>query len=430
MRARVTPATVAVFTAAVVSGLGGFLAGRASAPRPDGDPPRHGGQDAHAPAPAALAARASVAPNDVTSDAPPASGHALAQEPAPVTDRPPSTRPDEAGDAVTVELRRLAGADVPPERIRAAEAHARRIRAGASATMERADTMAAELVAGEIQEERAYLADKARGGSLQILAGLQNLRIHPFALLADDRWPAFFARGTPGPRLEGPGVTPREGIPDGATLGFPDGVFAFDSQSLGRAGPFPRDLLLEGRGMDRTLLRLNEIEARGEIMALTFRDMTIDCAGNYFTDIRSKKPITIRLERCRIVGFDMGAGGSVMLSADIAAFSAIDSRIEAGFSRSPGSGNLFRVRSGLLARLDRCTVLGPFRTIFDPDAHATYHFAECAFENASEQLAEQVAAPPAGVRFDRCRVSVIDDERRASLERTTRSFSELNQDWK
>jgi len=110
---------------------------------------------------------------------------------------------------------------------------------------------------------------------------------------------------------------------------------------------------------------LDELSTNSEVRSLTFRDLTVDCSDNYLTDLRSGNPATIRFENVRVVGFDMGAGGSVMLAARRAAFFASGCRFEAGYGRSPGSGNLFRVRSGLLARIEDSVFVGPFRSVFD-----------------------------------------------------------------
>lgn len=172
-----------------------------------------------------------------------------------------------------------------------------------------------------------------------------------------ERFGAFFERKTHGPYINGSelGTDPPE---DGATINFDHGVHVWKVARLGGRGSFPKDLLIVGAGRDRTLLQIDEFGARSEIRSLTFRDLTLDCDNNYMTDLRTQHPVTIRFERCRIVRFDMGAGGSVMLAARNAAFYASDTLIECGYGRSPGTGCLFRCGK-LLARLERCTISRP-----------------------------------------------------------------------
>ena len=60
------------------------------------------------------------------------------------------------------------------------------------------------------------------------------------------------------------------------------------------------------------------------------------------------------------------------------------------------------MRSGLLARLERCVFVGPFRSVFDTDSAATYVFADCRFEAFKESFRRTMDRCSAGVRFDRC----------------------------
>src|SRR5205823_5761479 len=88
-----------------------------------------------------------------------------------------------------------------------------------------------------------------------------------------------------------------------------------------------------------------------------------------------------------------------------------DSRFEAGFGRSPGSGNLFDVCCGLLARMERCVFVGPFREVYRDGAHATSAFIDCRFENCKTpwiDVAARFDAPPEGVRFERCSAADVE----------------------
>jgi hypothetical protein len=215
---------------------------------------------------------------------------------------------------------------------------------------------------------------------------------------------------------------PNETLPDGATISFPPGVHEL---RLPRTERFPRDILVQGSGMDATLVRFAELDARDEVASLTFRDLTIDCQDDYFTDLRNS-PAAIRLERCRVVRFDMGAGGSVMLAARQAGFYAADCRFEAGFGRSPGSGNLFRFQAGLV-RLDRCVIRGPFRSIYDASGRATYLFWRCDIRDMPAREEPRFAAPPNGARFVECTFTYLP--RDAVTRSEPRPLSDLNPDW-
>ncbi|MHC4549869.1 MAG: hypothetical protein ACYTEZ_13935 [Planctomycetota bacterium] len=255
---------------------------------------------------------------------------------------------------------------------------------------------AARALAEEIKKERAFLEDQSRGGAMEMLRALRENGVRPFSLLEDlDRFAALFTRHASGPLIEGTAWKPKDLIPDGTTLSFPAGAHIFKSSALRHVERFPRDLLIQGAGMDTTLLRLDEISTRTEIHSLTFRDLTIDCGNDYFTDLRRDEPATVRLERCRVVRFDMGAGGSVMLAARVAAFYATECRFEAGYGRSPGSGNLFRTGGGLV-RLERCVIRGPFRSVYD--RQASYVFARCEFRGTPDYA----SSPPDHVRFQEC----------------------------
>lgn len=110
-----------------------------------------------------------------------------------------------------------------------------------------------------------------------------------------------------------------------------------------------------------------------------------------------------------------------MLAARSAAFYASNCRFEAGFGRSPGSGNLFRVRQGLLVRIEDSTFVGPFRSVYDRDSAATYVFERCRFERQQVPLDQ----PPAGVRFIDCTSTPPPAEQ----PRKTKPLTDINPDW-
>jgi hypothetical protein len=351
-----------------------------------------------------------------TDDAAPGAGPAApppreSADPAPAAEGIRSVR-----DLLTKDLR-----ETPDERaVQDAASRAEKKRRAYLAAADSAEAEAAREVAEEIRRERAFLEDKARGGTMELL---RNLDTQLTDLVADEkRFAALFERRTNGPLVNATSG-PNETLADGTTLSFPPGVHEL---RLPRTERFPRDVLIQGSGMDATLLRFAELDARDEVHSLAFRDVTIDCQNNYFTDLRNS-PASIRLERCRVVRFDMGAGGSVMLSVrPAAAFYATECRFEAGFGSSPGSGNLFRFNAGLV-RLDGCTIQGPFRSIYNADGKATYLFRRCDIRDVPAQEESTVASPPQGVRFVDCTFTYL--ARDAVTRNEPRPLSDLNPAW-
>jgi len=271
-----------------------------------------------------------------------------------------------------------------------------------------ADRAAAPERAKDERRARAFVAENGDGDTPALLRSLRGSGAHPFELVGSpESFGAPFERKTNGPSIDGPALIKKSGpIADGSTITFPGGLHDWRFSHT-RVGPFPEDLLVVGAGMDKTIVRLDELSARDAVRSLTFRDVTIDCGNEYFCDLSDA--VTLRFERCRVVGFDMGAGGSVMLSAGSAAFFASDSRFETGFSRTtPGFGNLFRVGSGLLARMQGCVFVGPFRSVYEENSASTFDFVDCKFQNFEKDFAPRLAAPPDGVRFENCSVADVD----------------------
>ena len=95
-----------------------------------------------------------------------------------------------------------------------------------------------------------------------------------------------------GPVMDCRTWVPGDELDAGTILRFPAGKHRWQVSAL---KDVPEDLWVEGVGMDQTLLRIDEIRSHGEILNLTFRDMTIDCANHSFTDLHEHA--SIRLER-------------------------------------------------------------------------------------------------------------------------------------
>ncbi|MDH3592738.1 MAG: hypothetical protein OER88_12710, partial [Planctomycetota bacterium] len=165
---------------------------------------------------------------------------------------------------------------------------------------------------------------------------------------------------------------------------------------------------------------------RSTVRTLTFRDVTIDCNQHYLVDTNNARPLVMRLERVRVVGFDSGTGRSVMFKVRMGALYATDCRIEASYGRAPGSGALFRVNQALLVRLEECVIRGPFKHLFDIDAGATYYLFRCALNNLSEDQGGLTEKAPDGVTFHECRFDVAP---RRGAPRGPRSLGEIHPDW-
>ncbi|MHC4409936.1 MAG: hypothetical protein ACYS0F_13165, partial [Planctomycetota bacterium] len=294
--------------------------------------------------------------------------------------------------------------------------------------MEAAEILEAHKLAQQTKEEARRLEDAKRGGTMEFLRGLGKSPARLPKLVANaDEFAIHFARKAEGPLVNPGALKNGETIPDGAVIEYSAGVHDLGTNRVfPRSGPVAKDLLFVGLGMDQTLLRIEEISAREEIASLTFRDLTLDCNNDYMTDLRHEGPATIRFERCRIIGFDMGAGGSVMFAARTGAFYASDCWFEAGYSRTrAGYGNLFRVGSGLLVRMERCTFVGPFNSIYAANPAATYHFAECEIRDTKQHLARCKTNVRDGVTFENCVLTELAGDTR----NIRRSHSDLNPAW-
>jgi len=294
---------------------------------------------------------------------------------------------------------------------------------------ERAEFMQAMLLGKQFHKELRLLEDAKRGGTMAFLRKLGASKARMPRLVADPRaFGAHFERRVSGPRLDGTNLDWREPIADGATLEYPAGVHSIDTDRLFRGQKrFPKDLLIVGLGMNETLLRIDEISTNEEIANLTFRNLTIDCDSDYMTDLRDDSPATIRLENCRVVGFDMAAGGSVMFAARTGAFYATDCRFEAGYCRAAatGSGNLFRVGRGLLVRMENCLFVGPFRSVYDSNSAATYQFENCEIRDRARALSRCKTDANKGVTFESCTLVAMTE----SSDPIFRTFSAINPDW-
>lgn len=314
--------------------------------------------------------------------------------------------------------------DAPPERIADAAARAKKIRQDAIARAANAEAEAAVIVNEEMLKEAEFLDDRARGGTMALLRRLAKAQVHPFTIVGShEKFSRLFERYASAVAVNGSGTAALLDLPDGTAVAYPEGSFRLRVTGYGAQYRLPKDLVVRGAGKDKTLVTIDgDLSSDYEVTNLTFEDLTIDCNNNYLTDLRTDNPITLHFVRCRIVGFDMGAGGSVMLSANTAAFFAEDCIFEAGYARYEAQyGNIFRVNRGLLARLEGCTFVGPFSSVIHGSSTTTACFYECRFENACYQ---PVMSVQEGIRFENC-VELVATDSKGPM----RYFRDLNPAW-
>ena len=77
--------------------------------------------------------------------------------------------------------------------------------------------------------------------------------------------------------------------------------------------------------------------------------------------------------------------------------------------------------------MERCTIRGPLRSIYDADDEATYVFRSCAFEELDATLRPAVERPARGVSFQGCRFFFLPPN--ATRARAIRPLSDLNPRW-
>lgn len=353
------------------------------------------------------------------------------------------------------ELVQLRDHLTPEARRRAADL-AGGIRRRAQEMIERAESTALEAVVRELEEERAAREDLERGGVMKWLRTLKSDFTPPWeALSSSETFGKLFERQSPGPQLDGPNLDWRahaaerrklrgrrlgEGkdpasvkstiIPDGSSILYPPGRFDVPLGRAFREGAFPKDLLIEGAGMNETVLVLSaELTARGAVHSLTFRDLTIHCNDDYLEALR-REPYTLRLDRCRIIGFDMGAGSSCMFGGYAGAIYMVGCRIEAGYGRSPGSGNLFDVRGALVVRLEDCDVVGPFRSVNYAWSGAAHLFENCRFTSMTKSCLATLRRSQVGVQLVDCTFDALTGEQEKELRRAKRRpLTEINAAW-
>jgi hypothetical protein len=253
--------------------------------------------------------------------------------------------------------------------------------------------------------EVLFRDDLERGGAIGLLHGLlqeplpigrQRARDGSFAIARDaETFGRIFEPRATAPALRGLPEDLRL-VPDGTTIDLPEGTFGVSSGALmdtrrRRDLPFrfPRDVVFKGAGMDRTLLRggLHYLTC-GEVLGLTFVDVTLDCKNPGVLHLKSGIA-TLRLVRCRV------RAGTVV-AADAAALHAAGCEFD-------DTAELLRAERGL-ARLDQCTIRGAIDAGPDgSDVACVFH--RCAFLDAPPHLQTNLEQRRA-VLLEGCRFEV------------------------
>ena len=214
-----------------------------------------------------------------------------------------------------------------------------------------------------------------------------------------------------------------EPLASGTVLSFPAGVF--------RVADFPRqwsdenghgqDITIRGAGMNNTLLVLNsDLSTRIAVKNLILQDCTIFTGNNYLFDLR-REPISVKLIRMRLCGFDKGSGSSCAFGTEELALHGIDSIISGGYGRHPG-GRVFDVRNdGLLVRFEGCTLT---RTSLGKlQGRATAHFSNCRFVGFQTDM-NRLARTHRGVSLAGCSTESLPKDAPKSL-----SLEEIFPNW-
>jgi len=283
----------------------------------------------------------------------------------------------------------------------------------------------------------------------------------PLNELADDA--VAFARGfalrKTGPTVDPLTTDPAAQLEDGTRIVFPAGCHLWDTTALhdhSRAR-FPQDLVVEGAGMDQTLVvPTNHLVAPGKVGVITFKNLTIHCDDYCLLGVGLN---VVNLDHVRIIGFD-GDGGrrgspygaGQIFSGQAIALLARDSRFESGFGNTPGKMLWFlgtspatTPQSGWLtiARFERCRFAGPFEktqfkhfSVFLSGPPAATVYSQCDLVDVTPVDRELIehpertppAWPPTYVRFEDCRVTYAPAS--DGTPRKRRDVSELNPSWR
>ena len=391
-------------------------------------------------------------------------------------------RDDERGAVAAAKGTGAAPASVPPADDRAAARPARTSRqraaeadASSSATALPAATPAAPVpsrAAADAEFARNAVAatsaprPSGREGPMPALASADDLLdllakkaepALPLNELADDA--AAFARGfalrTSGATLDPLGAAPTDPLADGTRLLFPSGCHRWDPSPYNVGMRLPKDLVIEGAGIDDTLVVMTtHLVGRDKVGVLTFRNLTIHCDDHELLGVGIN---VVRLDHVRVIGFDSRTVNEpgYLFRGQALALLAQDSVIESGFGSTPGQIQWFlgtspftTAQAGWLtiARFERCRFVGPFEkprfSVFLTSPPAATVYSQCDLIDVTpldRALIEHPEKMPEGwsptyVRFEDCRVTYAPDRPWVSpadgAGRKRRDVSEINPAWR
>jgi hypothetical protein len=427
--------------AALLAGVGiGFVAAGRRAPAPAATPP----DEAHAPLPA----RGSEQP--LENAAPPRATVSAREEPTATE----STR-SASDDWIGARLREYArkgirdawknsrGDEIPDDRLE------RGLKDFEFAVLS-APAAIGRRLAEERSREELLARDARSGGAFALLDKLSKEPTPMLEMAADPAaMQALLARSSPETtvRAEGLGKHLADKLESGKTYSYPAGVFPIEINFNG-VQQVPQDVTISGAGMDATLLVLEQdIYAAKPLQRFSIRDCTVFTNNNYLFDQRVA-PATVLLERVRVIGFDMGAGGSCALSftGDGLVLLARDCRFEGGYGRGPQYGYLMRIQTpAMVVRMERCRV---DRVTLGADglgSGSTLAFSQCALTDlldsqmrfaAPEQRLgyEETLRSTPGLVFQGTTISFFDNAAwnlaPSSWEVPARDLNELFPGWK
>lgn len=254
-----------------------------------------------------------------------------------------------------------------------------------------------EIEIGDRDDILSFLTDSSRERDLLAL------RNDPGALTR------LLAHRTIGPQLDGPTRLADRGdlVDDGTTLVFGPGVHAPSWDAIGDGrNQMPRDLTIQGAGMDVTLIRLSDFSPRDVVWNLHLRDCTIDCGNDGAFDLRNREA-SVFAQRVRFVRFDAGHGGCDLFTSGGkgGAVYALSCVFAGGYGSSPGAGNI--LEDIKVARFEDCSferityaVLGGYNDV------GGAAFVRCVFRDCPSDIttleSEAQWMVKAGVVVDDC----------------------------
>ncbi|MHC4472299.1 MAG: hypothetical protein ACYS99_15220 [Planctomycetota bacterium] len=180
-------------------------------------------------------------------------------------------------------------------------------------------------------------------------------------------------------------------------------------------------LLLTGRGTNKTLVRVGKIPKARHV---AYRDLTLDLGRGAATHSGTRR-LRARFDRCRVIGFDGGAGGGAFEFGP-GLFLARDSEVLTGYGRSPSKSTLFRLGQPVLARFESCRIRGINREFWRGGRKSALVLSGCRIEEIYEKLRKVFTSTKMRVWLDDTSISYREEKPK---KERPRPFSDLNPAW-